>query len=135
MSKKSSKVFAIGTIVAAGAGYLAGILTAPKSGKDTRKDIAKGASKARVESEKQLKVLHSELQDLIKEGEAYSKKTRIKAKKELDAAITRAKLAKDKAREVLSAVHHGDADDPDLKAAVDEVKLARKNLVAFLKKK
>ncbi|MCA1806602.1 MAG: YtxH domain-containing protein, partial [Actinobacteria bacterium] len=38
MANKSGK-FAIGAVFAAAAGYVTGILTAPKSGKETRKDI------------------------------------------------------------------------------------------------
>ena len=129
------KNIAIGAAIAAGVGYVAGVLTAPKSGKQTRKDIAKSASKARLDSEKQLKKLHSELNDLIKDGEAMSKKTRIKAQKELNEALANGKQAKQKAREVLSALHDGTADDPNLQAMVEEIKLAKQNLVTFVKKK
>jgi gas vesicle protein len=129
------KVVAASAVLLAGAGYVAGLLTAPKSGKETRNDISKSASKARIEAEKKLKKLHSELQDLIDEGEVRSKKLKSKAKQELDDAIIEAKRAKEKARELLSAIHHGDADDPNLQAVINEVKLAQKNLVTFLKKK
>ena len=67
MSKRSRN-FALGTAVAAAVGYLAGVLSAPKSGKETRKDIARTASKARIEGEKQLKNLHSELNILLEKS-------------------------------------------------------------------
>ncbi len=130
----SGKVVAGGALLVAGAGYLAGILTAPKSGKETRRDIAKSASKARVDAEKQLKKMHSELNDLIKDGETASKKAGAKAKDELKDAIEKAKIAKGKAREILSALHDGDADDPNLQKALKEVKLAKSNLAKYLKK-
>ena len=130
------KKIAAGTaLVLAGAGYVAGILTAPKSGKETRKDITKNASKARIDAEKKLKKMHSELNDLIKEGESRSKKLKSAGKKELDDAVAKAKVAKTKAKELLSALHNGDADDPNLQAVIEEVKLAQKNLVTYLKKK
>lgn len=44
------KVLAI--IGAAAAGFAAGILTAPKSGKETRKDLKKKASKLKADTEK-----------------------------------------------------------------------------------
>lgn len=128
-------IVATGALIVAGAGYLTGILTAPKSGKETRNDIAKGTAKARIDAERKLKKLHSELQDLIKQGENRSKKLKDKAKKELDDALLEANKAKLKARELLSALHHGDAEDPNLQAVINEVKLAQKNLVTFLKKK
>lgn len=130
-----SKIVAVSTLIAAGAGYVVGILTAPKSGKNTRKDIADGANKAQIEAEKQLKKLHSELQDLILDGEKQSKKAKVRAKKELDAVIKNAKVAKQKSREILSALHQGDAQDPNLKLAIRDVQLAKKNLAKYLKKK
>lgn len=129
------KVVAASAVVVAGAGYLAGILTAPKSGKDTRKDITKGVNKAKIDAEKQLKKQHSELKDLIKDGEARGKKMKAKAKKEMDDAVANGKIAKEKAREILSALHQGDAEDPNLQLALKEVKQAKKNLAKYLKKK
>jgi gas vesicle protein len=134
VKKISTKAVALGTLVAAGAGYLAGVLTAPKSGKETRKDIAKSATKARSDSEKQLKKLHSELNDVLREAENKTKKAKTKASKELADATEKAKRAKTKAKEVLSALHNGDADDPNLQAVVEEVKLAKSNLAKYLKK-
>lgn len=135
MAKKGiGKVLAVGTVVAAGAGYLAGILTAPKSGKETRKDIAKNASKARVDGEKQLKKLHSELNVVIDAADKKAKKFKSKANDEMTEATEKAKKAKAKAREMLSALHNGDADDPNLQAVIEEVKLAKNNLVKYLKK-
>lgn len=134
VKKVGAKAVAVGALVAAGAGYLAGILTAPKSGKETRRDIARNASTARVNSEKQLKKLHSDLNDLIKQADKKSKQVRDRTKVELQDATEKAKVAKEKAREVLSALHNGDADDPNLQAAVEEIKQARKNLAKYLKK-
>ena len=65
----NKKKVALGTALVAGAGYLAGILTAPKSGKETRKDIANTAVKAKIETEKKLKQAHSEIRDLITDAE------------------------------------------------------------------
>ena len=129
------KVVAASGAFLVAAGYVAGILTAPKSGKETRKDIASAANKARIDAEKKLKKIHSELQVLILDAEEQRKKLKTKGKKELEEAIANAKAAKEKAREILSALHHGDADDPNLQAVIEEVKLAQKNLVEYLKKK
>jgi len=56
---KSTKRLALGTVFAAAVGYLTGILTAPKSGKETRKDIKDAAEHGMAEAEKQLKKLHT----------------------------------------------------------------------------
>jgi gas vesicle protein len=131
---KKERNFALGTLIAAGAGYVVGVLTAPKSGKETRKDIAKSASKAKTEGEKQLKKLHSEINELIETANKKSKTAGTKASKELQAAIAKANVAKEKARMLLSALHDGDADDPNLKAVIKEVTSAKANLAKFLKK-
>jgi gas vesicle protein len=133
MNKEGRKV-AVGAVIAAAAGYVAGILTAPKSGKETRKDLQNVAVKAKTEGEKKLKVLHSELGDLIEEGKKKSKDLASTAKGEFNEALAKAQRAKDKAREVLSALHEGDSEDQDLKKAINNSKKAIDNLKAYLKK-
>lgn len=131
---KRTKKFAIGAVVAAAAGYVAGILTAPKSGKETRKDIKDTAVKTYTAAEKELKVLHTELNKLV--GEASKKAGEVKGvvDKNLDKAVEAAKVAKEKARELLSAAHEGNAEDKDLDNAVKEAKKAADHLKSFLKK-
>ena len=75
--RKENK-WALGAVIAVGIGFVAGILTAPRSGQQTRKKLAQSASKARVDGEKQLKQLHSDLQNLIKEGEVKLKSSKEK---------------------------------------------------------
>lgn len=131
---KRAKKFAIGAAIAAAAGYVAGLLTAPKSGKETREDIKNTAVKTYKAAEKELKELHTELNKLI--GEAGKKAGELKgtAQKNFDKAVAGAKVAKEKARELLSAVHEGDAEDKDLDNAVKEAKKAVEHLKSFLKK-
>lgn len=133
-SRKSIRNVAIGTAVAAAAGYVTGILTAPKSGKETRKDIQNAAAKAKHDAEVQLKKLHSELNDLIATGKSKVQGAKKTAQKDFSAALSRAETAKEKARELLSALHEGDADDKDLKKAIDEVKKATDHLKKYLAK-
>ena len=57
--------FAIGAALTAVAGYVAGVLTAPKSGKETRDDIKNKAVETYTTAEKELKKLHTELADVI----------------------------------------------------------------------
>ena len=125
---------AIGSAAAAAVGYLAGILTAPKSGKQTRKDLKDAAEHGRAEGEKELKRLHTELDKLIKDARSGSTKLSAKAKVELNELIDKAKDTKEKTREVISAIHEGDAQDQDLKKAVRNANLAIKNLRKYLKK-
>jgi gas vesicle protein len=131
--KKSTEKMAVGAAIAAAAGYVAGILTAPKSGKDTRKDIQQTALKARAEAEHKLKSLHSELSELIDQGKENAGKLQDKAKKQFGGVLETAQSAKHKAREMLSAVHEGGAEDKDLQTAIDDVNKAISHLKKFLK--
>lgn len=132
--KDTTKKFALGTVIAAAAGYIAGILTAPKSGKETRQDIKNAAEHGMAEAEKQLKRLHTELNQLISEAKTKGNELKGKAQDELQKATTAAQVVKEKARELLSAVHEGDADDQDLKKAIQEATKAVDHLKSYLKK-
>lgn len=132
--KKSTKALALGTAIAAVGGYVAGVLTAPKSGKETRKDIKDAATKAYVEAEKKLKGLYSELSDLIETSKSKVGELKDQSKEQFEKALAVAQKAKDKAKQVLSASHEGKADDKDLKAAIEEANKALANLKKFIKK-
>lgn len=130
-----AKRVAVGSVIAGVAGYLAGVLTAPKSGQQTRSDIKAAARKSAAEAEKELKMLHTELDKAIKQSKSAGTKLGVKAKKELDTLIVSAKDAKEKAREVLSAVHEGSADDKELNKAIKEANDSIEHLKQYLKKK
>lgn len=128
--KDRTRKFAIGAIFAAIAGYVTGILTAPKSGKETRADIKDAA----LEAEKRLKLLHTELGELLDEAKAKGNKLKDKAQTGFSDTLDKAQAAKQKAREMLSALHDGVADDKDLKKSVAEASDAVKHLKKYLKK-
>lgn len=132
--KVSGKKIALTTLAAAAAGYLAGILTAPKSGKETRKDIKDVTVKGYSEAEKQLKKLHTELNETLEEAKTKVSTLNGKAMEELVAAMNVAKEGKDKARQILSAVHEGEAQDNDLAKAIKDVQASLDHLKKFLSK-
>jgi len=130
---KTGKRLALGALIVGAFGYIAGILTAPKSGKQTRADIGQFRDKSVAEAEKQLKKLHTELNSLIGEAELYAtdKDKRHDVNGEV---VERAGVARQKAREILSALHDGSADDRDLDKALSEAQKAIKALQKYLKK-
>ncbi len=132
--KNATRKFAIGTILAAIGGYIAGILTAPKSGKQTRADIKDAAASAMAETEKQLKKLHTELAELIDTVKERGAKLEGKARSEFDEIVEKSKATKQKVRELLSALHEGDASDKDLKKAIDGAVDSIKHLKTYLAK-
>lgn len=133
--RKRSTNLAMGAVFLAGLGYAAGVLTAPKSGKETRKDIQRAALRAKGEAEARLKELNVELGDLIDQGKHKAKDVKDSAKVEFVDMLGHAQHARQKAREILSALHEGDAEDKDLKRAINEVNTAIDHLKTYLKKK
>lgn len=132
--QKTTKRLALGTIFAAAVGYVTGILTAPKSGKETRSDIKHAAEQGMAEAEKQLKKLHTQMNDLLKEAKTKAADLKGTASKDLQVAIDKVSTAKEKARELLSALHEGGAEDKDLKKAIDDATKAIDHLKGYLKK-
>jgi len=132
--ENTAKKIAVGSAIAGAAGYLAGILTAPKSGKDTRKDIVDKAGDIKDNSEDQLMQLNDELKRLIKDTKVKTVAMSSTARAELNEAVIKAKDAQNKSAQVLKAVKSGEASDPDLNKAVNQARLAAKNLGKFFKK-
>lgn len=135
MSKDNDtgKKLALGALIAGVAGYVTGILTAPKSGQETREDIANKAGDVKAEAEEKLQEAHDELSDAVKTARDKAGSLSAKAKAEANEAVARAKDAQSKAAEVLKAVRAGKADDPSLDKALKQAKQARKNLGKYLK--
>lgn len=136
MAKGSNagKKIAIGAAVAGVAGYLAGVLTAPKSGKETRQDIKNTANKLKIEAEKKLKELQSELNVLVAKGQKVLDEQKGKAKAGLDVAVEQARDAQQKVKVMISALKSGETDEPELKKAIAQAKEARDELVKYFKK-
>lgn len=133
--KDSTKRFAIGAMIVGAAGYLTGILTAPKSGKETRQDIKEATVNSINEAERQLKKLHTELNDVIAQAKDRGDKLSGKAKEELDVATLATKQVKETVREILSAVHEGRAEDKELQKAIKDAQNAVTHLKSYIKKR
>lgn len=129
----TGRKMAISALVAAAAGYVTGLLTAPKSGKETREDIADKAGEIKDSAEQQLQDSHDELDKLIKQTKTKTFALKSKAREEFDETVVKAKDAKNKAASVLKAVKAGEANDPELNRAIKQAKQAQKNLMKFLK--
>lgn len=127
--------FALGAILAGTVGFIAGILAAPKSGKETRQDLKVATKIAVRQAEKDLKSAHTELKQLIASASVAVKDTSKQAKKDFEKAIERAKKSQSKVKVVLSSIHDGTSDDPELKKALDEAIAARSHLKKFFQDK
>lgn len=134
MAKQTTKRFVLGTVIAAATGYIAGLLTAPKSGKETRKDIKDAASSAVLASEKQLKNLQVEMEDALAKAKQEINQLSGRTKTNLSEAIDKTQVVKTKVKTLISAIHDGSAEDKDLQAAVSEASKVLKHLQSFFTK-
>jgi gas vesicle protein len=91
--ENTGKKMALSALIAGVAGYVSGILTAPKSGKDTRKDIVEGAEGFKEDAEDQLKKANDELKDLLKDAKTKTVALSAQAREEFNEAVLRAKDA------------------------------------------
>jgi len=132
--KSNGKKLAVGAIVAAAAGYVAGILTAPKKGTETREGLVNAGIKTRNEAEKKFKKINDDLNNLLNEAEKFSKTAKSNVKSELPKLQKAATQAKNRVREVLSSIHEGEALDEDLQSALKDSTEAIKHLKSFLTK-
>lgn len=129
----TGKKIALGALMAGVAGYVTGILTAPKSGKETREDIVDKAEDIKHGAEDQLQAAQDDVSDLLKSAKQKTLALSAQAREEFNEAVVKAKDAQNKGSGVLKAVRAGEASDPELNKAIKQLKLAQKNLAKYLK--
>lgn len=123
----------MGMVVAGMAGYLAGVLTAPKSGSETRQDIKNSAGRVVADIQERIENLREDIDDLIVIATDKSYELRGRAKNQLNDSIEAARDARSKAATITKAFRDGEADEPELNKALKQLKDAKKNLTKYLK--
>lgn len=131
---KTFKRIVTGAAVAGAAGYVAGILTAPKSGRETRKEFTRSAKKGVVDVEEELTTLQSELSGLAEEARDRGEDLGGRAQKEAHKLVDTARDSKQKVQGVLDALKQGKASDKDLAKAISDAKHAIDHVKDYLKK-
>ena len=131
--KDATKKIAIGAALAGAVGYITGLLTAPKSGKETREDIADAAWDVRDNVEGQLRNVSDELKDLIEQTRTKTIALSSQAREDFNETVVKAKDAQNKATTILKAAKSGQASDPELNKAVKQARQAIKSLSKYLK--
>jgi gas vesicle protein len=134
MAKNNTKRFVLSTILAAITGYVAGLLSAPKSGKETRQDLKDATVSTVAAAEKQLRRLEQEMAAALTEAKAEIAKLSGQAKLGLDEAVQKTKVAEARVKQLLGAIHTGGADDKDLQKAINEATKAVRHLQSFFTK-
>jgi gas vesicle protein len=131
--KKPIKNIAKVATIGAGIGYLAGLLTAKQSGKETREDIVNTSKKVIDTAETKGDALYKELVELIKQVESKVSSSKKTVASGLATATATAKKTQARASDILKAVKSGKATDKDLADSVKNTKAAIKSLRNYLK--
>jgi uncharacterized membrane protein len=76
--------------------------------------------------------LHSELANIIAQAKRQAKVAESDVKDDFQAAITEAVAAKEKVREILSALHEGESENRDLQKAIEDVNNSLEQLKKYL---
>jgi len=78
--------FALGAVIGAAAGVIAGILTAPKSGKETRADIKAKAEELKAGADKKLKEVKKGGEKVVRDGKHMAEDYADRARRAVDSA-------------------------------------------------
>lgn len=119
MSDYKRKI-ALSALVAGLIGYGVGILTAPKSGKETRNDVRKSAESYTRKLEIKLKKYHVDITELIAEAKVIGLSYKGKAKNELNKLTDIALEARHRISLALTALHEGEKVDVELEDAIND---------------
>ena len=111
-------------------GYAVGILTAPRSGKQTRRKIEQKATNSVRDIEKELKIVYKDTKDYL---DKLAKDNPTLTNKVKDAK-SKAQKSQIKVKELLSAIHGQDNVDEDLDSALKSAKVALSDLKRYISK-
>lgn len=129
---KDVKNVGMALIVGLSAGYALGILTAPKSGKDTRDDLKEVGSKAYKAAEARLKGSYEDLSEVIANASRQTKKLGAKGRAELDDLLAAAHDAQGRVKQLITSVRRGDATEDQFEDVVKAAQVAKDKLEDFI---
>ena len=129
---KDTRNVGIAIIAGLAAGYALGLLTAPKSGKDTREDIKELSTKAYKAAESRLKESYEDLSDVIASASQQAKKLGVKGRKELDVLLAAAHEAQGRVKQLIASLRRGEATPQQFDDAVIAAQVAKDELKDFI---
>ncbi|HMT18859.1 MAG TPA: YtxH domain-containing protein [Candidatus Saccharibacteria bacterium] len=134
MDKREKKGLAIGAVIGAVFGVIGGILFAPKSGKETRKDIKDAANKTADKLVEEARTVQAETKELLAKAEGQFLALKGKAQDQATAHVNEIKHNATQIGTALKSFKAGTASDKDLQEAITRAKQAQASLKKFLTK-
>ena len=132
MAKKHSARNLLALSMMAAGGYLLGKKTSFKP--EHKADANDSRSVDLADAERELKQLHSEIEELLEAAKRAGQPLSSYSLKKLDEVLKAGRTAKDRLSQVIEAVRTGEAEDKDLAFAVKEAEQALKHAKKFLLK-
>ena len=134
-AKNSFKKTAVTAALVGVAGYVAGLLTAPKAGKETRADIRRSLPDNKQAALDKAKLLYDEMDELLSNVRDERDDLSAKALTHLNSALKKAKSGRDKLEVVIKSVKDGESSDSELNKAIKEAEKAVVHFKKFMLKK
>lgn len=125
----------IAAVVGLAAGYALGILTAPKSGKETREDIKDASTKAYKAAEARLKDVYEDLGDVIEKAGKQAKQLNEKGRAQLDSLVSAAHDAQARVKKLVGSARNGEGTPEEFEDAVKAAREAKSELQDYIDKK
>lgn len=121
------------TLVVGAIAYFLGLLTAPKSGKELRREIESTGHKNLIALEKQLKAQFSDLSLQLHELESKLDDSSIIVTKDINKSIAQINNLLNRSKLLLSALHDGSVDDDELIKVINEIKSLKSSVKKYFK--
>ena len=132
--KNTFKKIAAGAAVAAAVGYVAGLLSAPKSGREMRKEIKSMVPDAH-DLEEKIKLLYNELIELLSISKQEAMDLSPRNQEKMALASKKAVMAKEKLAAIIANLKNDSHSNKELKSAIREAERAVYHFKEFLLKK
>lgn len=121
------------TLFIGSVGYILGLLTASKSGKDFRREIETTGRKNLINLEKQLKAQYSDLNNQLQVLENNLDASSKVVAEKINKYIVDVKKMQKKSKILLSALHDGTAEDDELIQVIDEINNLKSSIKKYFK--
>ena len=132
MLKKLRNLYFVASLVGL-MGYLLGLLTAPKSGRELRREMKSTGRKNLSLLEKQLKAQYSDLNLQLQELESRMDVSSKIVTESINKYIVDARILQKKSKHLLSALHDGVASDDELIRVIKELKNLKTSIKKYFK--
>jgi gas vesicle protein len=131
---KETKSVTLAALTGVGIGLAAGVLLAPKSGKETRQDLKDAGENLIEDFEKKYSEVQASLAETIEQALGHATSLSGTAQEAFNDLIDQAKQAEFKVKDAYREMKHSGSNNKNLSCALEDAEKAKDCLAKFLKK-